>query len=83
MRHFKNIIDNLKRTVTRIKNYLTQPLHNNRGEVAGNRITIFYNDIRNSIVNRVYWMCINKLSWIVILHVVTVAKNVYKKANER
>ena len=83
MRIIRNFIDSIERTVSRIKRYLTQPLHNNRGEVVGNRITIFYNDIRNSIVNRVYWMCINKLSWIVILHVVTVAKNVYKKANER
>jgi len=80
MRHFKNIIDNIKRTVTRIKSYLTQPLHNRRGEVVGNRITIFCRDIRDSIINRVYWLCVNRISMIFVIHAVTVAQNVYRNA---
>jgi len=79
MRYLQNIINRIKNTYVNIKTYLTQPLHDRAGRVVGNRITIFGRDIREAVMLQLYRICINKISMIVIIHVVTVVKSMYKK----
>tara|TARA_B100000424_G_scaffold268871_1_gene264593 strand:+ start:1769 stop:2008 length:240 start_codon:yes stop_codon:yes gene_type:complete len=79
MGYFKNIIDRVKETYTRIKNYLTQPLHDRTGRVVGNRITIFGRDIQNRIVQTIYQMSVNRISMVVIFHLTAFVRNMYEK----
>ena len=78
MGYFKNIIDRVKETYTRIKNYLTQPLRNREGQVVGNRIEIFGRDIQNRIVQTIYQMSVNRISMIIIFHLTAFVNNRYK-----
>ena len=79
MGYVQNIINKVTNTFISIRNYLTQPVRNRSGEVVGNRITIFGRDIREAVMLQLYRLCINKISMIVIIHVVTVVKSMYKK----
>ncbi len=82
MGYFKNIIDHVKEIYTRIKNYLTQPLHNNSGQVVGNRITMIVNDVQTNIRYRCYRFCINKISGIIIIHIITLVNTVVNLAKK-
>ena len=75
---FQNIINRVKNTYTNIKTYLTQPVRNRAGQVVGNRITIFGRDIRENIKQRLYGLCINKISMVVIFHLTTFVRNMYE-----
>ena len=75
---FQNIINRVKNTYASIKRYLTQPLRNREGQVVGNRIEIFGRDIRENIKQRLYGLCINKISMIIIFHLTAFVNNRYK-----
>jgi len=75
---FQNIINRVKNTYANIKTYLTQPVRNRAGQVVGNRITIFGRDIRENIKQRLYGLCINKISMIIIFHLTAFVNNRYK-----
>jgi len=76
---FQNIINRVKNTYANIKTYLTQPVRNRAGQVVGNRITIFGRDIRENIKQRIYGICINKISMVIIFHLTAFARNMYEK----
>ena len=75
---FQNIINRVKNTYANIKTYLTQPVRNRAGQVVGNRITIFGRDIRENIKQRIYGICINKISMVIIFHLTAFARNMYE-----
>ena len=78
MRYFQNIIDGIKNTYVNIKTYLTQPLRDRvTGRVVGNRITIFGRDIREAVKQRLYVLCINRISVVVIFHLTTFVNAMY------
>ena len=79
MGYFQNIINRVKNTYANIKTYLTQPVHNRAGQVVGNRITIFGRDILENIKQRIYGLCINKISIVVILHLTAFVRKMYEK----
>ena len=72
MGYFQNIINRVKNTLIRIKNYLTQPVHNSSGQVVGNRVTMVCRDIQANIMHKCYYFCINKVSSMIILYIVSV-----------
>jgi len=73
MSYLQNIINRVKNTFTRIRSYLTQPVHNSAGEVVGNRITMVCRDIQANIMHKCYYFCINKVSTMIILYIVSVS----------
>lgn len=79
MGYFQNIINSIKNIYASIKTYLTQPLRDRTGQVVGNRITIFGRDIQENIKQRIYGLCINKISIVVIFHLTAFVRNMYEK----
>lgn len=76
MGYFQNIINSVKNTYANIKAYLTQPVRNHSGQVVGNRITMVVHDIQTQIIHRCYSFCINRVSTIVIMYIVSVYTSV-------
>ena len=76
MGYFQNIINSVKNTYANIKAYLTQPVHNRAGQVVGNRVTMVVRDIQTQIMYRFYSFCINRVSNIVIMYIVSVFASV-------
>ena len=73
MSYVQNIINKITNTFISIRNYLTQPVRNRSGEVVGNRITIVCRDIQANIMHKCYYFCINKVSTMIILYIVSVS----------
>ena len=76
MGYFQNIINNVKNTYANIKAYLTQPVRNRSGQVVGNRVTMVVRDIQTQIIHRCYSFCINRVSTMVIMYIVSVYTSV-------
>lgn len=76
MGYFQNIINSVKNTYANITAYLTQPVRNNAGQVVGNRVTMVLRDIQTQIMHRCYFYCINRVSTIVIMYIVSFSANV-------
>jgi len=76
MGYFQNIINSVKNTYANITAYLTQPVRNNAGQVVGNRVTMVLRDIQTQIMHRCYFYCINRVSTIVIMYIVSVSASV-------
>ena len=76
MGYFQNIINSVKNTYANIKAYLTQPVHNRSGQVVGNRVTMVVRDVQMQIMHRCYSFCINRVSTIVIMYIVSVYTSV-------
>lgn len=71
MGRFQSIINHVKETYTRIKNYLTQPVRNRSGQVVGNRLTLIVRDVQTTIMDKCYRFCINRVSAMIIVHIVS------------
>jgi len=76
MGYFQNIINSVKNTYANITAYLTQPVRNNAGQIVGNRVTMVLRDIQTQIMHRCYFYCINRVSTIVIMYIVSVSASV-------
>ena len=76
MGYFQNIINSVKNTFARIRNYLTQPVHNGAGQVVGTRVQMVYRDIQANIMHKCYYYCINRASTMIVLYIISVTATV-------